>query len=95
MSVKSMITGMLIASFVWALLLVAFIVEYEVPSPIEWEGGFTLKENPLTQDRRVVDNETQTTIFWVSGNPPIVPVEVKKIRSDRWQAIFERAQHER
>ena len=90
MSIKSIILGMVLASFLWALFFFAVTFEYEVPMPLELQG-FTVKENPVTQDRRVIDSETRTTVFWISGNPPIIAVDVKRIGRNRWVATFEKA----
>lgn len=89
-SISLLIAGLLISSFMWALLFIAYAIEYEVPRPVGWGNEFVIKENPLTQDRRVADVETQTTIFWVSGNPLMLPIEVKKISPNRWTATFEK-----
>ena len=77
------------ASFLWALVFFALTFEYEVPKPAELEG-FTVKENPVTQDRRIIDSESRTTVFWISGNPPIVAVDVKRVSDNRWVATFEK-----
>ncbi len=90
MSTKSIIFGIFIASLFWGLGLFTLQFEYEIPRPPEWATELTIKENPVTQNRRVIDTEAKTTVFWTPGNPVVLPVEVTKDGPNRWHVIFEK-----
>ena len=91
MSVNSVLTGVICASFFWGLFFAALLAEYSVPSNLG--PDFTVKENPVTQNRRVVDNVSGTTVFCLPGNPPLTVVEVQRVGENRWRATFEKPYH--
>ena len=91
LSIKSIALGFVLATFFWGICFVLLEIEYEVPRAEGWPPELIVKENPITQNRRVIDSEVKATVFWSSGNPPILPVEIKKVSPNRWSAIFEKA----
>lgn len=84
-----MIVGAVIASLFFLMIGFFIFVEFEYPKPEGWSDNFSIKSNPVTQNLRVYDIESNTTIFWTPGNPVIFPVKVKKVAPNRWIAEFE------
>lgn len=90
LSMKSFLSGILSASFFWIVAIIPFVIEFEISSPNGWPTEIKIKENPVTQNRRVVDTTARTTVFWSSGNPLVVPIAVQKTDANHWNVTFEK-----
>lgn len=87
---KSFIVGVVIASFLWGLLLFLLDSEYSVPAPAGCDSRFSLFSNPITENLRLSDTLENRTLLWTPGNPPVRVVEVKEIETGKWSVVLEK-----
>lgn len=87
---KATAIGAVFASFIWVFLIVAFNFETRLPMPAGWDNRYHISEAAVTENRRLVDSATDTTVLWTPGNPKTNVVSVRETVSGRWEIVIEK-----